>query len=76
MNDKNTGTFENNAKILEMYNDKSLEDKNVGNNESKSTCLITIATGTVVLYSLIIFIILIILAFGIFVIRKVLKDRG
>ena len=76
MNDKNTGTFENNAKILEMYNDKSLEDKNVGNNESKSTCLITIATGTVVLYSLIIFIILIILAFGIFGIRKVLKDRG
>ena len=73
MNDKNTGTFENNAKILEMYNDKSLEDKNVGNNESKSTCLITIATGTIVIYTVAILVVLVILACGIIGIRKILK---
>lgn len=71
MNDSNTGTFENNAKILEIYNDKSLEDKNTENNESKSTCLITIATGTIVIYTVAILVVLVILACGIIGIRKI-----
>lgn len=73
MNDENTGTFENTAKILEMYNDKSLEDKNIQNNESKATCLITVATGTIVIYTVAILVVLVILACGIIGIRKILK---
>ena len=73
MNDNNTGTFENNAIILEMYNDKSLEDKNIQNNESKATCLITVATGTVLVYTVGLLIVLAILACGIILIRKVIK---
>lgn len=71
MNDSNTGTFENNAKILEMYNDKSLEDSNIENNESNATCLITVATGTIVIYTVAILVVLVILACGIIGIRKI-----
>lgn len=73
MNDNNTGTFENNAKILEIYNDKSLEDKNMQNNESKATCLITVATGTVIIYTVGLLVVLAILACGIILIRKFVK---
>lgn len=73
MTGNNTGTYANTASIVETYNDKEVADRNVRNNESKAECLITISTGRLIIYTSLGIAILLALAIGIYIIRKVTK---
>lgn len=75
MTEKNTGTYENKTRIIDVYNEKELQDKEKENNESKAICLITISTGEAVFYTSIAVLILSILAIGILIIRRFAKDE-
>lgn len=70
MTESNNGTFTNKVSILDTYNNKKIRDKNTTNNNSQSTCLISISTGQAVIYTSVILIVLIIVATGIIVFKR------
>lgn len=73
MTENNTGTYSNNAKIEEEYNEKGLVDKNTNNNESKAECIITISTGQAFMYLALVLSILVGLAIVIIIMKEKIK---
>ena len=82
MTETNTGLINNNVEIQEDYNEKGLKDRDsiVGNNAqgeddiSSADVLITVKTGAVLIYTLIVFIALVVLAVGIYLILRFIKN--
>lgn len=82
MTETNTGLINNNAEIQEDYNEKGLKDRDstVGNNAqgeddiSSADVLITVKTGAAVMYTLIVFVALVVLAAGIYLILRFIRN--
>ena len=82
MTETNTGLINNNSEIKEDYNEKGLKDRDstAGNNAqgeddiSSADVLITVKTGAAVMYTLIAFIALVVLAVGIYVILRFIRN--
>ena len=82
MTETNTGLINNNVEIQEDYNEKGLKDRDstVGNNAqgeddiSSADVLITVKTGAALIYTLIVFIALVVLAVGIYLILRFIKN--
>ena len=82
MTETNTGLINNNIEIQEDYNEKGLKDRDstAGNNAqgeddiSSADVLITVKTGAAVIYTLIAFIALVVLAVGIYVILRFIRN--
>ena len=82
MTETNTGLINNNVEIQEDYNEKGLKDRDstAGNNAqgeddiSSADVLITVKTGAALIYTLIVFIALVVLAVGIYLILRFIKN--
>ena len=82
MTETNTGIVNNNSEIKEDYNEKGLQDRDStpGNNAqgeddiSSADVIITVKTGATVIYTLIAFIALVVLAIGIYVILRFIRE--
>ena len=82
MTETNTGLINNNSEIKEDYNENGLKDRDstAGNNAqgeddiSSADVLITVKTGAAVMYTLIAFIALVVLAVGIYVILRFIRN--
>ena len=61
MEETNTGMIENNVQIEQTYNTRQFEDKDNSNNKATANCLVSIATGKIVIYTTIIMISLILI---------------
>ena len=61
IDESNIGMIENTAQIEQTYNMKQLEETDNSNNKDTAKCLVSIATGKVVIYTTVVMIIVIIL---------------
>ena len=81
MTETNTGIINNNSEIKEDYNEKGIQDRDStpGNNAqgeddiSSANVIITVKTGATVIYTIIVFIALIVLAVGIYFILRFIR---
>lgn len=78
MTEENTGTFVNHAELEKISNLENIQEKEeaLENNESSAILIISIKTGSVVLYTGITLLSIGILAVGIYFIKKKVLNRG
>ena len=76
MTSDTTGTYINNVGIDESYNELNMTDSNArsGNNTSSAQLIISIRTGTIILYTALILSIIVIIGAGIYVIKIKVLD--
>ena len=70
MTENTTGTFVNSVNISEYYNEADREDKLNQNNMNEATLIISISTGTVIIYLGLIISSIAIIAVGVYLIKK------
>lgn len=75
MTTTNTGAIENNFTITKTYNNHGQEETTLEDNSQKVNCIITISTGQTIIYTGLTTISLTILAIGVYMIRKTLKEE-
>lgn len=71
-----TGTFTNNAELAKTSNIEAIQEKNGENNKSSADLVISIKTGTVVLYIGITLLCFAIIGFGIFTIKNKVLNKS
>ena len=78
MTNDNAGTFVNKASLEKVSNLENIEEKEDAkmNNESSAILIISIKTGSILLYTGITLACIAILAFGAYIIKKKVLDRG
>ena len=70
MTQENTGTITNKAKIGKYSSDFVVEDENINNNDSQVDVIISLRTGRLILYISLVMIGIIIIAIGVYWIKK------
>ena len=76
MTQENTGTITNKAKIEKYSSDSVAEDVDSSNNESQVDVIVSVRTGRIILYLSLATIIIMIIAIGVYYIKKeVLPER-
>lgn len=78
MTEENTGVFPNSAKLEKISNLENIQEKEnaLENNESSATLIISIKTGSVILYIGITLLSILIITAGTYVIKKKVLDKG
>lgn len=68
MNNSNTGLVNNNAEIVEIYNQQDLKETNLNDNKDSAKLIVSIKTGEFIKYSVIFVVIFVIILSAVIII--------